>query len=152
MQREDLKCQKILELKYLVSLFIVFFSSSLEKRTYKELYKYYDEEVLIAQTDVKVPNGKLYNILGKVDRDYIGFSPSKFDNFDFMVLLDKSNKVKLVRVLVYRENYGSEITSKRWLRQFIGMTEPKNYVDAISGATISVNSMKYSVNNLINIL
>lgn len=150
MQREDLKCQKILELKYLVSLFIVFFSSSLEKRTYKELYKYYDEEVLIEQTDVQVPNGKLYNILGKEDRVYIGFSPSKFDNFDFMVLLDKSNKVKLVRVLVYRENYGSEIGSKRWLKQFIGMTEPKQFVDAISGATISVNSMKYSVNKLIN--
>jgi len=152
LQREDLKCQKILELKYLVSLFIVFFSFSLEKKTYKQLYKYYKEEVIIEQTDIQVPNGKLYNILGKEDRVYIGFSPSKFENFDFMVLLDKTNKVKLVRVLVYRENYGSEIGSKRWLKQFIGMTEPKNYVDAISGATISVNSMKYSVNKLINSL
>lgn len=150
MQREDLKCQKILELKYLVSLFIVFFSFSLEKRTYKQLYKYYGEEVYIEQTDIQVPNGKLYNILGKEDRVYIGFAPSKFENFDFMVLLDKTNKVKLVRVLVYRENYGSEISSKRWLKQFIGMTEPKQFVDAISGATISVNSMKYSVNKLIN--
>jgi Na+-transporting NADH:ubiquinone oxidoreductase subunit NqrC len=54
--------------------------------------------------------------------------------------------------LIYRENYGGEIGSKRWLKQFIGMTEPKNYVDGISGATISVNSMKYSINKLIKSL
>lgn len=137
-------------LKYLISIFIVFFSSTLEKRTYKQLYKYYGEEVLIEQTDIKVPNGKIYNIVGKKDRVYIGYSPSKFENFDFMVLLDKDNEVKLVRILVYRENYGSEIGSKKWLKQFIGMTEPIPFVDAISGATISVNSLKYSLNNLIN--
>lgn len=136
----------------MVSLFIVFFSFSLEKRTYRQLYKHYGEEVYIEQTDIQVPNGKLYNILGKEDRVYIGFAPSKFENFDFMVLLDKNNKVKLVRVLVYRENYGSEIGSKRWLKQFIGITEPKQFVDAISGATISVNSMKYSINKLIKSL
>jgi len=137
-------------LKYLISIFIVFFSSTLEKRTYKQLYKHYGEEVLIEQTDIKVPNGKIYNIVGKKDRVYIGYSPSKFENFDFMVLLDKDNEVKLVRILVYRENYGSEIGSKKWLKQFIGMTEPIPFVDGISGATISVNSLKYSLNNLIN--
>tara|TARA_E500000178_G_scaffold216837_1_gene214031 strand:- start:65 stop:475 length:411 start_codon:yes stop_codon:yes gene_type:complete len=136
----------------LVSLFIILLSSNLEKRTYKQLYKYYGEEVLIEQTDIEVPNGKLYNILGKSDRVYIGYSPSKFENFDFMVLLDCDNKIKLVRVLVYRENYGGEIGSKRWLKQFIGMTEPKPFVSAISGATISVNSIKHSINKLINSL
>ena len=139
-------------LKYLISIFIVFFSNTLEKRAYKQLYKHYGKEVLIEQTDINVPNGKIYNIVGKEDRVYIGYSPSKYDNFDFMVLLDCDNKVKLVRVLVYRENYGGELGSKRWLKQFIGMTEPKPFVSAISGATISVNSMKFSINNLIKSL
>lgn len=139
-------------LKYLISIFIVFFSNTLEKRAYKQLYKHYGKEVLIEQTDINVPNGKIYNIVGKEDRVYIGYSPSKYDNFDFMVLLDCDNKVKLVRVLVYRENYGGEIGSKRWLKQFIGMTEPKPFVSAISGATISVNSIKHSINKLINSL
>lgn len=134
----------------MVSLFIVFFSYNLEKKTYKQLYKYYGEEVYIEQTDIQVSNGKLYNILGKEDRVYIGYSPSKFENFDFMVLLDKNNKIKLVKILVYRENYGAEIGSTRWLRQFIGMEKPRPFVNAISGATISVNSLKYSLNNLIN--
>ena len=139
-------------MKYIVSLFIVLFSNSIENRAYKQLYKYYEEEVLIEATDIKVPSGKLYNVVGKEDKVYIGYSPSKFDDFDYMVVFDSSNKIKLVRVLIYRENYGGEIGSKRWLKQFIGMTEPKTYVDAISGATISVNSMKYSINKLIKSL
>ena len=82
----------------LLLIIILTFSNYAEKKTYKQLYKYYGEEVYIEQTDIQVPNGKLYNILGKEDRVYIGFSPSKFENFDFMVLLDKTNKVKLVKV------------------------------------------------------
>lgn len=134
----------------MVSILIVFFSSNLEKRTYKQLYKYYKEEVIIEQTDINVPNGTLYEVIGKTDKVYIGYSPSKFENFDFMVLLDCDNKIKLVKILIYRENYGGEIGSKRWLKQFIGMNKPKPYVDAISGATISVNSLKFSLNNLIS--
>ena len=137
-------------MKYLVSILIVSFSSNLEKRTYKQLYKYYKEEVIIEQTDINVPNGTLYEVIGKTDKVYIGYSPSKFENFDFMVLLDCDNKIKLVKILIYRENYGGEIGSKRWLKQFIGMNKPKPYVDAISGATISVNSLKFSLNNLIS--
>lgn len=134
----------------MVSILIVSFSSNLEKRTYKQLYKYYKEEVIIEQTDINVPNGTLYEVIGKTDKVYIGYSPSKFENFDFMVLLDCDNKIKLVKILIYRENYGGEIGSKRWLKQFIGMNKPKPYVDAISGATISVNSLKFSLNNLIS--
>jgi major membrane immunogen (membrane-anchored lipoprotein) len=134
----------------LVSILIVFFSNTLEKRTYKQLYKYYEEEVIIEQTEINVPNGTLYEVIGKTDRVYIGYSPSKFENFDFMVILNCDNKIKLVKILIYRENYGGEIGSKRWLKQFIGMNKPKPYVDAISGATISVNSLKFSLNNLIS--
>ena len=128
------------------------FGNFAEKRAHKVLSKYYENEVVLLKTKASVPNGTLYEVAGKTDKVYIGYSPSKFDNFDYMVLFDSTNKVKLVRVLIYRENYGGEIGSKRWLKQFIGMTEPKNYVDAISGATISVNSMKYSINKLIKSL
>lgn len=136
----------------LLLIIILTFGNYAEKRASKTLNKHYGEEIVLIKSKVEVPNGTLYEITGKTDKVYIGFSPSKFDNFDFMVLLDNTNKVKLVKVLIYRENYGGEIGSKRWLKQFIGMTEPKNYVDAISGATISVNSMKYSINKLIKSL
>ena len=131
-------------------LFILLFTSRLEQRAYKILTKYYNKPILIEQVDKTFETGKLYEVIGSTDKVFIGYSPSKFENFDYMVLLDKSNKVKLVRILVYRENYGGEIGSNRWLKQFIGMDKPKPFVDAISGATISVNSLKYSLNNLIN--
>ena len=136
----------------LLLILILTFGNFAEKRAYKVLGKYYENEVVLLKTNTNVPNGTLYEVAGKTDKVYIGYSPSKFDDFDYMVVFDSSNKIKLVRVLIYRENYGGEIGSKRWLKQFIGMTEPKNYVDGISGATISVNSMKYSINKLIKSL
>mgnify|MGYP000338701809 FL=1 len=56
--------------------------------------------------------------------------------------------------MIYREEYGGEIGSTRWLRQFIGKTiqdnlEYKNNIDAISGATISVRSMINATNNVL---
>jgi len=139
-------------MRFILILVLLTFSNNTEKRAHKTLFKFYGEDIVLLKTKINVPNGNLYEVAGKTDKVYIGYSPSKFDDFDYMVLFDSTKKVKLVRVLVYRENYGGEIGSKRWLKQFIGMTEPKNYVDAISGATISVNSMKYSINKLIKSL
>lgn len=139
-------------MRFILILLLLTFSNNTEKRAHKTLFKFYGEDIVLLKTKINVPNGTLYEVAGKTDKVYIGYSPSKFDDFDYMVLFDSTNKVMLVSVLIYRENYGGEIGSKRWLKQFIGMTEPKNYVDAISGATISVNSMKYSINKLIKSL
>ena len=55
-----------------------------------------------------------------------------------------------VEILNYREIHGFEICNKRWLKQFIENNSDSEFefnskVDAISGATISVNSLKTSV-------
>ena len=139
-------------MKYFLILLLIFTGSPAEKRAHKTLKKHYGEDIILLKTNTEVPNGNLYEVVGKTDRVFVGFSPSKFDNFDFMVVFDCDNKTKLVKVLIYRENYGGEISSKRWLKQFIGITEPKPFVDAISGATISVNSIKHSINKLIKSL
>jgi Na+-translocating ferredoxin:NAD+ oxidoreductase RnfG subunit len=62
-------------------------------------------------------------------------------------------KIKKVKVLIYRENYGGEISSKRWLSQFIESPEDDSFVygdniSAISGATISVKSITESINEV----
>jgi Na+-translocating ferredoxin:NAD+ oxidoreductase RnfG subunit len=85
---------------------------------------------------------------------YVSKAPSKTDQFDYLVLLDNELVVLKTKVLVYREDYGGEIGSKRWLKQFIGKTQNDDlrYGDnimAISGATISVRSMTTAVNNLL---
>ncbi len=88
---------------------------------------------------------------------YVGKAPSKTDEFDYLVLLDKDLIVKKTKVLVYREDYGGEIGSKRWLKQFIGKTQGDDLrygdnVVAISGATISVRSMTSAMNDLLQSL
>ena len=72
-------------------------------------------------------------------------APSKHDMFDFLAIYSSDMKL-LIQILAYRENYGGEIANKRWLKQFL--TRPTEKVQAISGATISVESMKMVVSSL----
>lgn len=88
---------------------------------------------------------------------YVSKAPSKTDEFDYLVLLDKNLVVLKVKVLIYREDYGGEIGSKRWLKQFTGKTKTDSLrygdnIAAISGATISVRSMTMAMNNLLESL
>lgn len=86
---------------------------------------------------------------------FIGTAPSKTDTFEYLVVFDLSLVIKKVNVLVYREDYGGEIGSNRWLRQFVGKARSTDLavgknIAAISGATISVYSMTNAVNQLLN--
>ncbi len=88
---------------------------------------------------------------------YVSKAPSKTDKFDYLVLLDKNLVILKAKVLIYREDYGGEIGSKRWLRQFIGKTKDDEFrygdnIDAIAGATISVRSMTNAMNDLMKSL
>ena len=88
---------------------------------------------------------------------YVSKAPSKTDQFDYLILLDNDLTILKAKVLVYREDYGGEIGSKRWLKQFIGKTQNdelryKDNIAAISGATISVRSMTNAVNDLLKSL
>ncbi|MEN8187520.1 MAG: FMN-binding protein [Bacteroidota bacterium] len=84
---------------------------------------------------------------------YYGKAPSKTEEFDFLVVFDKDLIIKRIKILAYREDYGGEISSKRWLKQFVGLTDEEiDYskdIKAISGATISARSMTKSVNDLL---
>jgi len=88
---------------------------------------------------------------------YVSKALSKADTFDYLVLLDPDLVIMKAKVLIYREDYGGEIGSKRWLKQFIGKTQNDElrYGDnivAISGATISVRSMTNAINDLLKSL
>ena len=88
------------------------------------------------------------NLLGYA---YIDKAPSKTAEFDYLVIFDKDLKIARTKVLVYREEYGGEIGSRRWLRQFTGKSKASelNHIAAISGATISVRSMKKAVKDIL---
>lgn len=94
------------------------------------------------------------NLLGYA---YLSKASSKTAQFDYLVLFDKDLIVIKSKVLIYREEYGGEIGSKRWLKQFIGKKggDELKYGDniiAISGATISVRSMTNAMNDLLKSL
>ena len=87
---------------------------------------------------------------------FTGTAPSKTDSFDYLILFDPSFTIKKATVLVYREDYGGEIASKRWLSQFVKKQAASfiygDTISAISGATISVQSMTASVNHVFSSL
>ncbi len=85
---------------------------------------------------------------------FVDKAPSKTAEFDYLVILSGDLLVIHTKVLIYREEYGGEIGSKRWLKQFIGKTgndrlKYQENIDAISGATISVRSMTRAMDSFL---
>jgi hypothetical protein len=104
---------------------------------------------ITGQNFFRIINGD--NLLGYAFYDQ---APSKTAKFDYLVVFNAQLKVINTKVLVYREEYGGEIGSKRWLKQFLGKTggdrvSVNSNIDVISGATISVNSMTKAMDNLL---
>lgn len=105
----------------------------------------------------KINDNSLFEIQSEnklIGYAYLGKAPSKTATFDFLILFDKDLIVTKTKVLIYREEYGGEIGSKRWLKQFIGSSKddiykPNDNIVAIAGATISVNSMTNAVNEVL---
>ena len=114
-------------------------------------------EVENAATDSEFGKENLFSIKSGgqlLGYGYIGNAPSKTATFDYLVLFDKNFVVVKSKVLIYREEYGGEIGSKRWLRQFDGKSSAtpelkyEKDIIPISGATISVQSMTKAMNEL----
>lgn len=66
-----------------------------------------------------------------------------YEYFDYYILFDEDKSVISVRIFNYAATHGQEVTSKGWLKQFVGYNGSKDLVvgkniDAISNATISV--------------
>lgn len=151
-------------------LFIVSFNlpKKILKKVNKTIETTYDvkefslESISISQ-DVnselprKIEDNSLFKILK--DTELIGYAyvdraPSKTAIYDFLVLFDTELIVTKSKVLIYREEYGGEIGSKRWLKQFIGSTKNDFFkindnIIPIAGATISVNSMTKAMNEVL---
>jgi Na+-translocating ferredoxin:NAD+ oxidoreductase RnfG subunit len=74
-----------------------------------------------------------------------------------MVLYNPDLTIKSSKVLIYREDWGAEIASTRWLRQFIGLSSKDQIaldhdIQGISGATISCRSAVIGIKLLTDIM
>ena len=106
----------------------------IEKKAAKEIVKFYEidnfskEYISIPhEVNSKTPSEFAHENLFRITSEdmllgyaYIGSAPSKTADFDYLVLFDSNFIISKSKVLVYREEYGGEIGSKRWLKQFIG--------------------------------
>ncbi|MEE9349511.1 MAG: FMN-binding protein [Flavobacteriaceae bacterium] len=108
--------------------------------------------------DTNVINSNNFCSIHKED-EIIGYAlidkaASKMLDFDYLVLLNPELEIVTIKILIYREEHGNEISSKRWLKQFFGLKINdrailnKN-IDGISGATISVRSMTKKIDDLL---
>ena len=153
-------------MKYVILFIIISFHLSAQsdrvlKKATKLIEKTYDiDDLQLIQNNFQVNAlvGNLYNVF---DKDllkgyaFLGTAPSKTDTFEYLVVFDQDLIIKKISVLVYREDYGGEIGSNRWLKQFTGKSTKTDFsvgenVAAISGATISVYSMTNAVNELLS--
>ncbi|NND51728.1 MAG: FMN-binding protein [Flavobacteriaceae bacterium] len=166
---------RILNLLIIVLLVLPFLSFELPKHIQKKMDKEIKAVFKIETFELEsrtFPEGvtelipsefgdsNLYEI--KLDSELLGFAylgeaPSKTDTFDYLILFDQNFVIRKTKVLIYREDYGGEIGSKRWLRQFNGRStsdalELHKDIMAISGATISVRSMTKAVNDVLRSL
>jgi len=71
----------------------------------------------------------------------------------FMVIVNIDGDIISANVIKYREAYGSEVSNKGWLHQFINFNNNSTYnigkdIDGISGATISVKSMSKGIQKI----
>jgi Na+-translocating ferredoxin:NAD+ oxidoreductase RnfG subunit len=143
-------------------------TKSVEKKVMKEVKKAFEIEafemnsVQISEelqkklpTRVQIDNFyKLSSNSGLIGYAFVDQAPSKTAKFDYLVVFDADLKVKHSKVLIYREEYGGEIGSKRWLKQFLGKTggdrvNHETNIDGIAGATISVRSMTKAIDDLL---
>jgi len=130
---------------------IVFKIESFTKNTIKI------SEEIFKTLPLKINTDNFFEIINdqnKLGYYYLGKAYGKADYFDFIVIFDKDLIVSKVKILVYREDHGGEIGSRRWLKQFIGKTftnklKYQKDIAAISGATISAKSMTNEVNKLL---
>ncbi|PCJ27384.1 MAG: FMN-binding protein [Flavobacteriales bacterium] len=151
-----------------VVLSLVFFSFDLSKSATKKmnktLAKIWPEQTIIKNPinidqalqkkySFKLESNTLYDVVINTKSEaYVFLSKGlgKMDVFDYMIVFNKDLSILKVKVLVYREDYGGEIGSNRWLKQFIGKKDPVKMkfghdIQNISGATISSRSLTEDV-------
>lgn len=144
---------------------------NMQKKIDNEILSVFNIESFLAKPII-IDNDMIENLLVPFDDDnfykieqseeligyyYFGKALGKTDEFDFVVIFDKQFVIKKIKVLAYREDYGMEIGSKRWLKQFKELTmgdfvKFQKDIKSISGATISARSMTKAVNDLLQSL
>lgn len=146
----------IISFALLISLETPSIYSVTKKRADKVLSKYWqDEEYNLSRVKLTGPElPEIYSVQQGNSKPFafvlFAEAMGKVDTFAYLIIFTPDGIIEKVSVLLYRENYGGEIGSKRFLRQFNGKSNGMNMeynqdIDGISGATISVQAITRAV-------
>jgi hypothetical protein len=147
----------IFSLLFFSSLFVQANQPKVTKKFNKELVKYFNSENIKINEIIELSNNK--DIFFKIfdDDKELGLvvltsAIGRHDKFDYMIIYNQNKEIKLIKILVYRSDYGSEITGKRWLSQFYSKQKDSikygSDIQAISGATFSAISLTKNINRI----
>ena len=134
-----MKLSRLYTVAILIFSFALFgfgLSGAIHKKVKKEIVKVFGVEdatlksvsvssELNKDLPVKITEDNFYSLLK--DNKLVGYvfvdqASSKTAKFDYLVLFNENLEVVSSKVLIYREEYGGEIGSSRWLKQFLGKT------------------------------
>lgn len=87
----------------------------------------------------------------------ISSSMGRHDPFEYVLVYSMVPELLHLKILVYRSEYGSQVSSRAWLKQFLGIPPDGEFsygsdINALSGATYSANSLTRDVNRLNNLI
>ena len=151
-----------------VALFSFDLPKSGVKKMDKTLAKLWPEQIIskelvkISSTtkeklSFKLDDKTIYKVTNQKESDsyiYLSKGFGKMNEFDYMVVFNQDLSILKVKVLVYREDQGGEIGSNRWLKQFLGKSNPEEMkfghdIQNISGATMSARSLTEDVKKVV---
>lgn len=127
----------------------------------KEILKHFNLNSINTQEIIELSGGNdlfLKTSNGEKELGIVVLTSAKgrYDMFDYMIIYNQNMEIEFIKILVYRSEYGSEITAKRWLSQFYSRQEDNlkygSDIQAISGATFSAGSLTNNINRINKIL
>jgi len=127
------------QIKFIKYIIPVKIKNEIEKNSRQ---KFFSESILIwsiKENDSLLAVGIMDNVFGKAQP------------ITFITFLNLQGEILSNHIVKYREEHGGAVSNLDWNKQFIGMALDSDFneIDAISGATISVNSIKKGVLKLV---
>lgn len=142
--------------------FILIFSEAFSMRV--EYKKAIDKNI-----SVILGEGELKHLLTDSGKEYFSFNSAdgektasvvlssakgRFENYDYMIIINADNEIIDIKILKYRSEYGYEISNKGWLKQFYNKPgtrfEYRKNIDTVAGATFSAQSLVNDINLIID--
>lgn len=139
--------ESIIKAKFGVNVSITFMKYKIPIKVKSEIEASAQQRFFSDQTFIwSIKRGDSLVAVGIMDNVY-----GKAQPITFITFFRLDGEILSNHIVKYREEHGGAVSNEDWNKQFIGMNKDSDFnkVDAISGATISVNAMKKGVLKLV---